>query len=182
MILAAPLLARIMPRCPWEKQRLYANCLTQVLNDSANKLLTINRIAAFLGQLAWESGDLRYWEERSDGSAYEGRADLGNVKPGDGPRYKGRGPIQLTGRANYRAAGEGISQPLEACPERVLQPQIGFEVAAWYWTSHFLNLLADRWDLRGITRRINGGLNHLEQREQRCERARHILCRYAILL
>ena len=57
-------------------------------------------------QLAHESVSLRYFEEIASGSAYEGRRDLGNIHPGDGVRYKGRGPIQLTGRSNYRVAGE----------------------------------------------------------------------------
>ncbi len=72
------------------------------------------RLAHFMAQLVHESGGFRYMEEIASGSAYEGRADLGNVKPGDGVRYKGRGPLQCTGRANYRKFGRKIGIALPA--------------------------------------------------------------------
>jgi putative chitinase len=117
------------------------------------------RLAAFLAQLAHESAELRYFEELADGSAYEGRLDLGNVMPGDGRHYKGRGPIQLTGRTNYRAAGVALGLDLEAHPEQVATPAVGFRVAGWFWTSRRLNALADAGLFSSITRQINGGLN-----------------------
>lgn len=133
------------------------------------------RLAAYLAQLGHESADLRYMEELADGRAYEGRRDLGNVKPGDGPRFKGRGPIQLTGRANYMAASNALGVDLVRDPTLAATPEIGFRVAAWYWTSRGLNELADRGDFTAIIRRINGGLNGQADRLARHARARAAL-------
>ena len=126
------------------------------------------RRAAFLAQVGEESGRLRFTEELASGQAYEGRVDLGNTQPGDGARFKGRGLIQLTGRANYRAAGEALSLPLEAAPERVAQLPVAVDVAGWFWSRHGLNTLADQVlaartpaervaAFSAITRVINGG-------------------------
>lgn len=139
------------------------------------EITTPLRVAAFLAQLGHESGSLRYMEELADGSAYEGRRDLGNVQPGDGPRYKGRGPIQLTGRANYRAAGAALGVPLEAQPELAATLDVGFRTAAWYWTTRRLNALADAGNFRGITAAINGGQNGAADRERRYAAARAAL-------
>jgi putative chitinase len=129
------------------------------------EIVTPLRLAAFLAQLAHESAELRYFEEIASGAEYEGRLDLGNLMPGDGSRYKGRGPIQLTGRTNYRAAGVALGLDLEAHPEQVATPAVGFRVAGWFWTSHRLNVLADVGHFRSITRVINGGLNGELSRE-----------------
>ena len=134
------------------------------------EICTPLRRAAFLAQLGHESVDLRYMEELASGSAYEGRRDLGNLLPGDGQRYKGRGPIQLTGRANYRAAGEALGLPLEEQPHLAARPSVGFRVAAWYWTNRGLNELADAGDIDEITRRINGGMNGAADRRDRFAR------------
>jgi putative chitinase len=141
------------------------------------EITTVTRAAAFLGQLAHESGELRYMEELADGTAYEGRKRLGNVHPGDGPRYKGRGPIQLTGRANYRAAGGAIGVDLEGAPTLVASPEVGFRVAGWYWTLHGLNGRADAFDFAGITKAINGGLTHHDRRLGYYRRALEVLGR-----
>ncbi|HIA18774.1 MAG TPA: hypothetical protein EYN70_05035 [Planctomycetaceae bacterium] len=136
---------------------------------------TIERKAAFLAQLAHESGELRYMEEWASGWAYEGRADLGNVQRGDGPRYKGRGPLQLTGRANYRAAGNALGLDLENDPALAANPATGMRIAGWFWDSRNLNTLVDQGDFQGITRRINGGLNGWENRLGYYQRALEIL-------
>ena len=109
---------------------------------------TPKRQAAFLAQLAHESGELRYMEEIASGAAYEGRTDLGNTQPGDGVRFKGRGPIQLTGRNNYRAAGKALGIDLENNPKRAADPDVGFRTAAWFWNSRNLNTLRGRGQLR----------------------------------
>jgi putative chitinase len=127
---------------------------------------TPRRRTAFQAQLAHESGELRYMEELESGDRYKGNRELGNTQPGDGRRYKGRGPIQLTGRFNYRRAGEVLGLDLEARPELAAQPNVGCLVAGWSWQTHQLNDLADRKDFRAITRRINGGYHGLKQRER----------------
>ncbi|MFL5320255.1 MAG: glycoside hydrolase family 19 protein, partial [Myxococcaceae bacterium] len=133
------------------------------------------RKAAFLAQLAHESGQLQWWHEFASGAEYEGRRDLGNTHPGDGVRYKGRGPIQLTGRANYRSAGRALHLPLEAHPEMAVKPSVGFRVAVWFWTTHGLNALADKGKFTEITRRINGGFNGLSSRLAYYRRALKVL-------
>lgn len=122
------------------------------------------RLAHFLAQLIHESGSFRYMEEIASGQAYEGRADLGNVQPGDGKLFKGRGPIQITGRANYRRFGRRIGVDIERHPALAAFPSIGLHLACEYWKDRGLNALADVDDLEAITRRINGGTNGLADR------------------
>lgn len=147
---------------------------------------TCLRRAAFIAQLGMpkkfqftllghESASLRYMEEIASGAAYEGRKDLGNIYPGDGRRYKGRGPIQLTGRANYRAAGRDLGIDLEGNPQLAATPQVGFRVAVWFWTTRNLNYYADRGEFATITRRINGGQNGRADRESRYNNAKRVL-------
>lgn len=130
------------------------------------------RLAHFMGQCAHESGGFIYMEEIASGAAYEGRANLGNTQPGDGRRYKGRGPIQLTGRANYRKFGSDIGIALEEHPEIAAVPSIGMMTACKYWKDRGLNELADADDLTGITKRINGGTNGLADRIARTSKAK----------
>lgn len=123
------------------------------------------RLAHFMAQLVHESGSFRYMEEIASGAAYEGREDLGNIVAGDGKRYKGRGPIQLTGRANYRDFGRRIGIDLERHPEIAAVPSIGLHLALEYWRNRNLNTWADRDDVLAITRKINGGTNGLADRK-----------------
>ena len=137
------------------------------------------RIAAFMAQLAHESGDYLWMEELADGRAYEGRGDLGNVHPGDGLKFKGHGPIQITGRGNHRACGLALGIDAEANPLLLTQPRYGTAAAVWFWTignkKIDLNLLADRGWFTTITRVINGGTNGLEDRLVRWKRCREVL-------
>lgn len=142
---------------------------------------TVNRAAMWCAQLGEESGGLRWMEEIADGSAYEGRKDLGNTQPGDGKRFKGRGPIQLTGRANYGAFSSwahdhalvDTADYFVQNPLLVAQPRWGFLAASWYWTVARvrLNTYADTGDVRSATRAINGGTNGLADRTARWNRA-----------
>lgn len=133
------------------------------------------RLAHFMGQCAHESGGFVYMEEIASGAAYENRADLGNVNVGDGRRYKGRGPIQLTGRANYRSFGREVGIDFEAHPEIVAFPSVGLMAAVRYWDSRNLNAKADADDLIGITKAINGGTNGLDDRKARTAKAKGLI-------
>ena len=166
-------LRAVMPHLTDER----ANEFIGPLNKAMNKyeITTPLRRAAFLAQLAHESGELKYMEEIASGAAYEGRKDLGNTEPGDGKRYKGRGPIQLTGRANYRRAGAALGLDLVGKPELAATPDVGCQVAGWFWHTHKLNDLADKKDFTAITRRVNGGLNGQAARERYYRKALEVL-------
>jgi predicted chitinase len=166
-------LKRIMPNLSDAKARAYLPHLNNAMAEAG--INTKQRQAMFLAQLAHESGEFRYMEEIASGAAYEGRRDLGNTQPGDGTRFKGRGPIQLTGRANYRAAGQALGIDLENNPRRAADPDVGFRTAAWFWKSRGLNSLAEAGNFREVTRRINGGYNGLSDRQQYYNRALSVL-------
>lgn len=138
------------------------------------------RQAAFLAQLAHESGSLVYVKEIASGRAYEGRADLGNVNPGDGFKFKGRALIQITGRSNYRACSMALFQDerLLDHPELLENVIQACRASAWFWQAHKLNTLADVADapsFRAITRTINGGFNGLTERIAYYNRAKEVL-------
>ncbi|WP_212590530.1 glycoside hydrolase family 19 protein [Williamwhitmania taraxaci] len=124
------------------------------------------RIRHFIAQLAHESGSFQYVREIASGNAYEGRKDLGNVNAGDGVKFKGRGLIQITGRANYEKCSLALfgDRRLLDNPELLELPDNAVKSAAWFWQSHGLNALADKDDIRAITKRINGGYNGLVDR------------------
>jgi len=144
---------------------------------------TTARQAAFLAQIAHESGSLRYVRELASGAAYDtGRLAerLGNTPEddGDGERYKGRGLIQITGTANYRecsAALYGEPQHLLDHPELLELPDAACRSAAWFWHSRGLNELADTGDFLRITKRINGGINGIEDRRAFYDRAKLVM-------
>lgn len=104
---------------------------------------TPDRMAAFLAQVGHESGQLKYAEEIASGAAYEGRKDLGNIQKGDGVRYKGRGLIQITGRANYTALSKDLGIDFVSNPKLLQDPEYAVLSAFWYWNKHKLNDLAD---------------------------------------
>lgn len=146
------------------------------------------RLAAFLAQIGHESGRLVYvreiWGPTPAQQRYEVRTDLGNVQPGDGRRYQGRGLIQTTGRANYAATRDGLAAYLphtpdfEAVPALLERPDMAAMSAAWYWHSRGLNALADVGTddaFIRITRKINGGTNGLADRQALYAAAREVL-------
>jgi len=166
-------LVRIMPYAKQRADRFIdpLNAAMKEFDISENGL----REAAFLAQIAHESGELRYVEELASGSAYEGRDDLGNLYTGDGIRYKGRGLIQLTGRHNYEECGEALELDLVGCPELLEEPINACRSAAWFWHSRGLNDLADKQDFLRITKRINGGTNGWHERQKYYQRALEVI-------
>jgi putative chitinase len=123
------------------------------------------RIAMFLASIAEESGELRYTAEIASGSAYEGRADLGNTEPGDGVKFKGRGLIQITGKANYTKMSQDLygDDRLVQDPTPIEEPELAALSAAWFWDSRSLNFIADggmEHAFLRVSERING-INHL---------------------
>jgi len=124
------------------------------------------RVSAFLAQIGHESGRMRYVEEIASGKKYEGRKDLGNTQKGDGMRFKGRGLIQITGRANYTELSNDVGVDFVSQPMLLSMPEYAVMSACWFWKKRGLNRLADKGEFREITRRINGGYNGLEDREK----------------
>ena len=126
----------------------------------AEEINTPARARYFLAQALHECGHLRFMEEiwgpTPHQRGYEGRRDLGNTVPGDGFRYRGRGPFMLTGRANYTKFGKVLGRPYADRPALVAKPADGWLVAAQYWSDRGLNGLADKDAARAITRAING--------------------------
>ena len=148
---------------------LYGPALLDAMD--AAQINTPLREAHFIAQIGHESGDLQWARELGGPSyfaRYDGRADLGNVEAGDGFRFRGRGFIQLTGRANYVAYGHAVGRDLISEPDAVSdEPALCVGVATWFWTIHGLNALADEDNVIAITKRINGGTNGLVDRQAR---------------
>jgi len=139
-------------------------------------ITTPTRIAAFLAQVGHESGGFVYtreiWGPTAAQQRYEGRADLGNWEPGDGSRFRGRGLIQITGRANYQAVSDGLGVDFVGNPALLEQPEYAALSAAWWWANNGCNELADAGDFERLTRQINGGLNGYADRAARWKQAK----------
>lgn len=138
---------------------------------------TPDRQAAFFAQVGHESGQLRYVRELASGEAYEGRKDLGNTQKGDGVRFKGRGLVQITGRANYLACSLALfgDDRLWHFPELLEDPAYACRSAAWFWHSRGLNELADAGNFKRITKLINGGFNGMADRQALYDKAKEVL-------
>lgn len=149
-------LRTIMPHAGG-KAELYAPALTDAMEEFG--IYTPERQAAFLAQVAHESEQLLYVREIASGKAYEGRKDLGNTQPGDGMKFKGRGLIQITGRANYVACSQALfnDNRLLEHPELLEESVNACRSAAWFWKVHRLNEMADAGNFTGICGIINCG-------------------------
>lgn len=157
------------------------------LNATMGKyaIVTRLRMAAFIAQIGHESGQFQFVRELGS-DAYLAKYDtgrlaqrLGNTSEadGDGQLYRGRGLIQVTGRANYEACSEALfgDSRLLNTPELLEQPVYAALSAGWFWQKEGLNTLADKGDFLAITKRINGGTNGLEEREALYKRGLEVL-------
>lgn len=175
-------LLAIAPRVSGNKAVAQANIIASIGDTLGNVLdgYAINtrfRIAHFLAQVAHESDGFCTTQEYASGAAYEGRRDLGNTQPGDGRRFKGRGLIQLTGRANYRTLGGKLGMDLENNPEAAAEPKLSLRIACEYWKARKINQPADNDDLIGVTKLVNGGTNGLDARREYLVKAKAALAR-----
>jgi predicted chitinase len=148
---------------------------------------TETRVAQYIAQTGHESCGLLYRTELADGTAYEGRQDLGNTQPGDGPRYRGHGYLQITGRGNHRAVSEWahsaglVETPtwFEDNPDDLASEQWAAIGASWYWVvARDLNTPADIEDHQACCRLINGGLNGYDDRVARYAVARPLAAQF----
>ena len=158
-VLTSAHLRAIMPNIPQDDDvtEFPACCATMRKFDITNK----RRAAAWLANVAKESGELRYTEEIASGAAYEGRADLGNNQPGDGVRFKGRGYIQITGRANYARIAKALGVPCVAHPDLLKRMPHRWWTAGYYWQNMSslgdLNLIADQGNFESTVLGVRGG-------------------------
>jgi len=183
MIITTTQLDAIMP---------HANARIDVFLDPINAAMeefminTPKRQAAFIAQIAHESGELQFTTEIASGAAYDHRKDLGNTndkalkrakehKTTPGRLYKGRGLIQLTGYYNYADCAMALHIDVERNPMLLALPENACRSAAWFWFNKGLNLHADNERFTDITRKINGGINGLEKRLMYWERAKRVL-------
>ena len=174
-------LKQVMPNLPQAKRQLYLPPLNAAM--TANAIDVPLRVAAFVAQLAHESGEFRWMEEIWGPTPAQQRyeppgdlaAKLGNTQAGDGKRFKGRGPIQITGRFNYAKYGGLLGIDLAGNPDLAATPAIAFATAGLFWMSNGLNALADAQRFEAVTRRINGGVNGLADRQKYYARALQVL-------
>lgn len=198
-LLTLNVIRKAMPGVPLSRATDYLSDLVEAMDEAA--INTPARISAFLAQLGHESFDFKFMEENLNYSAdallktfpryfnaqtaaqyarqpqkiankvYGGRMGNGPEASGDGWKYRGRGPIQLTGKENYAAftrdVGSKYGVNFVANPDLVAQPKWGFKAAAWFWNSRSLNALADTGKFDDITFRINGGYKGKEDRDAR---------------
>ena len=162
-----------------------AGVFVSALNTAMNhyQIVGLKRVAAFIAQVGHESGQFRYVRELGN-DQYLSKYDTGSLAKrlgntpeadGDGQKYRGRGLIQITGRANYAECGEALGLDLVNHPELLEKPQHACMSAAWFWSSRGLNTLADAGKFDTITRRINGGQNGAADRQALYARALEVL-------
>lgn len=162
--------AQTLARCTgarFDRAQRFAEPLSAAMAEFG--IDTPARQAPFLANVGHESGGLHWvvelWGPTIPQQRYEGRRDLGNTQPGDGFRFRGRGLLQTTGRANYAALSQALGVDYVADPDRLAQPVDAARSAGYFWQSHGLNAFADRGEFLEIVKRINGGFNGLSERQ-----------------
>ena len=145
------------------------NCLSKY------EITTKNRLCHFISQISHESCCGKYKEELADGSAYEGRIDLGNTSAGDGKKYKGAGYIQLTGRNNYYKFSMDMNDPKIMDGVTYVAANYPASSAGYWWFSNSMNHLCDSgYTVEQITKRVNGGYNGLADRKKYYEKCQKV--------
>ena len=133
-------------------------------------------LAQFMAQTRHESADFSRMKELGGKSYFAKLYDpktspktakiLGNTKVGDGIRYHGRGFIQITGRDNYRMAGEALGLPLEQKPELAATPAVAAKIAVWYWQTRVKPHIQNFSDTAAVTKKINPAMRGLSDRHE----------------
>jgi putative chitinase len=144
---------------------------TENLNYRADRLLDV--FGKYFNED--EAQEFARQPEKIANRVYANRLGNGDEDSGDGWRYRGRGFIQITGKGNYREAGEFLNADLVGEPKLAAGLEVGSRVAAWYWTSRKLNFHADRKQFDTITKKINGGLTGLKDRRAYYKKAKEVL-------
>jgi predicted chitinase len=142
-----------------EKAGIEGQELIAFLSQCAHETLDFKHMKEIGGSLDFRKYDPKYAPKKAKA--------LGNTKPGDGAKYKGRGYIQLTGKYNYKKAGEALGLPLEQKPELLEKPEIAAKAAVWYWKNRVAPKVDNFKDTTGVTKTINPGMKHLDQRKDK---------------
>ncbi len=141
--------------------------LSQFIAQCAHETLNFEHLEELGGQTYFKRYDIKHNPRKAK--------QLGNVRPGDGYKYRGRGFIQLTGRENYRKAGKALGLPLEEQPDLVSRPDVAAKTALWYWHKRVKPKIADYSDTKRVTKPINSGLKGLEDRDEKYKAVAQII-------
>jgi putative chitinase len=182
-MITKPILRAICSSCPDDKIDLYLPFINAAMTEF--HIDNYARQTAFIAQIAHETGEFKWmreiWGPTAQQKKYEPFSgsklaeQLGNIEPGDGEKFKGRGAIQLTGRSNYAKFGKILGVDFIIHPQLAESHVFAFRIAGAFWETHGLNELADAGEFGAITRRINGGLNGQPQRLAYWEKAKELM-------
>jgi len=143
--------------------------LAQFLAQTAHETMNFQHMVEIGGSLDFRKYEPKFVKDKNGKLTQVNpkAKTLGNKVKGDGARYKGRGYIQLTGRYNYKKAGEALGLPLESKPELIEKPEVAAKVAVWFWQSRVQPKVDDFYDTRAATKPINPGLKGLDDRKEK---------------